>query len=82
MADPAIGEHAVLAERAFVRGAERDQRAPRALVARVGLELDAAQAHRLERVTEQQQLALDVDAGTHAARAYQVQPISATSWSS
>ena len=42
---------------------QRGQRRPGALVARVGLQLDAQAAEPLERVLEHQQLRLDVDAG-------------------
>src|SRR4051812_1901958 len=57
----AAGQDHVLAEDALELGAQRDQGAARALVARVGLELHAAGAERLEGVAQQQQLGLRVD---------------------
>ena len=47
---------------------KRGERGPRTLVQRVGLELDAAAAERLERVPEQEVLRLDVRAGSPGGR--------------
>jgi len=52
----------VVAEDAFELRGERRQCCPRALVRRLGLELDPCESEPLEAVLEHQQLGLDVDA--------------------
>ena len=58
-----VGAPRVLAEDTLERGADARDGAPRALVPRVGLDLHAGRAERLERVLEQEQLGRRIDAG-------------------
>ena len=64
-----VGAPRVLAQDALERRAGAGDRAPRLLVARVGLELDARRAEHLEGVLEQQQLGGRVQAGAAPRRA-------------
>ena len=58
-----VGHDRVAPEDALERRADAGQRVARALVARVGLELDPVGAERLERVGQLEQLRLAVRAG-------------------
>src|SRR2546421_11500828 len=60
----AMLENHVLAQDSLERGAQRLQSPSRALVTRVGLELDPSTANPLKRVCQQKQLGLDVGAGS------------------
>ena len=69
MPDRAVGHDHVVAEDTLERRADACQRVPRALVARVRLELDPIGVKRLEGVGQLEQLGLAVGAGPLEGRA-------------
>src|SRR6476620_514151 len=69
VAPRAVGAAHVAPSDALERGTQLEDRGPRAGGDDVGLDLDASEATRVERVPQQQQLGLGVDLGAPPARA-------------